>query len=170
MLVIVEPLEVLSSSERAPAATEGTASDVVHPVQYSISIVPERITLPRPNDEILSGHDEDALSIQDSYAIWRLTDPGFALMRQLVTSRSAKPVFRCVHDRGLSSPEPEYRSDNNRPTWLLDQTRLNVLSWNPGSRRAREGAIEEHLPGKWHAIALQEAIEYLQHASLTNHF
>ena len=32
------------------------------------------------------------------------------------------------------------------------------------------GAIEEHIAGKWHIIALQEAIEYLQHECLMNHF
>ena len=37
-------------------------------------------------------------------------------------------------------------------------------------RRRREGAFEEHTAGKWHVIALQEAIEYLQQESLTNHF
>ena len=36
--------------------------------------------------------------------------------------------------------------------------------------RGREGAIEEHITGKWHVIALQEAIEHLQHECLTNHF
>ena len=38
----------------------------VHPVQYGI--VTERITLPRPDDEILSGHDEDVSSIHDGIA------------------------------------------------------------------------------------------------------
>ena len=42
--------------------------DVVHPAQYGI--VPERITSPRPDDEILSGYDEDVSSIRDGFAIW----------------------------------------------------------------------------------------------------
>ena len=50
MPVIVEPLEVPSSSEQALAPMERIVPDVVHPVQYGI--VPERITLPRPDDEI----------------------------------------------------------------------------------------------------------------------
>ena len=53
---------------------------------------------------------------------------------------------------------------------MLEQTRLSILRWNPGPRRGREGALEEHIAGKWHVIALQEAVEYLKHASLTNHF
>ena len=47
------------------------------------------------------------------------------------------------------------------PYRLLEQTRLSILSWKPGPRRGREGAIGEHIAGKWHVIALQEAIEYL---------
>ena len=109
MPVIVERLEVPSSSEQALAPMENTVLDVVRPVRYGI--VPERITLPRPDGEILSGYDEDVSSIRDGYALWGLTDPSFALLRHLVTSGSAKPVFRCAHDRRLSSPKPEYRFD-----------------------------------------------------------
>ena len=48
--------------------------------------------------------------------------------------------------------------------------RVSILSWNPGPRRGKPGAIEKHTAGKWHFIALQEAIEYLQHECLMNHF
>ena len=64
MPVIVEPMEVPSSSEQALAPMERTVPDVVHPVQYGI--VPERITLPRSGDEIFSGYDEDVSSIQQA--------------------------------------------------------------------------------------------------------
>ena len=96
MPVNVEPLEVPSSSEQALAPMERTVPEVVHPVQYGI--VPERITLPRPDDEICSGYDEDGSSIRDANAIWRTVEPGFAQMRHMVTSGSAKPVFRCAHE------------------------------------------------------------------------
>ena len=42
MPVIVEALEVLSSSEQVPAQMERIVPDVVHPVNYKI--IPERIT------------------------------------------------------------------------------------------------------------------------------
>ena len=60
------------------------------------------------------------------------------------------------------SPSPEDRFNNNVPNRLLEQTRLSILNWNPGPRRGKEGAIEKHIAEKWHIIALQEAIEYLQ--------
>ena len=59
------------------------------------------------------------------------------------------------------------------PSWsnrLLEQTRLSIPSWNPRPRRGREGAIEKHTAEKWRVIARQEAIEYLQHECLANHF
>ena len=59
--VIVEPLEMPASSERVPTLLEQVILEVVHPVQYGI--VPERIALPRPDDQILSGYDEDISSI-----------------------------------------------------------------------------------------------------------
>ena len=45
----------LSLGEQVPALMERIVLEVVHPVQYGI--VPERITFPRPDDEILSGYD-----------------------------------------------------------------------------------------------------------------
>ena len=48
--------------------------------------------------------------------------------------------------------------------------RLSIHNWNPGPPHRREGAIEKHIAGKWHAITLQEAIEYVDHEPLTNRF
>ena len=61
-------------------------------MQYGI--VPERITLPRTDDGILSGYDEDVSSKRDGHALWGLLVVS-ALLRHLVTSGSAKPVFSC---------------------------------------------------------------------------
>ena len=36
------------------------------------------------------------------------------------------------------------------PNRLLEQTPISILSWNPGPRRGREGAIEELIAGKWY--------------------
>ena len=93
--------------------------------------------------------------------MWGISDLGFLLERQL----TVVPMTD-----GSSPPKPENRFDKSVPSRLLEQRRLSILSWNPGPRRGREGAIEEHIAGKWHVIALQEAIEYLQHECLTNHF
>ena len=83
---------------------------------------------------------------------------------------SAVPAFRKANERRNPSPQPKYRFDTSVPNRLLEQTRISSLSWNPGPRRGRPGAIEEHIAGKGHIIALQEAIEYLQHECLMNHF
>ena len=117
MPVIVEHLKVPSSFEHAPAPMERTVLGVVHLVQYGI--VPERITLPHSNDGILCGYDEDVSSIRNDCA------PGFAQMRHLVTSGSAKPV-RDSQEGRHSSPNPVYRFDNNRPNRLLEQTLFSI--------------------------------------------
>ena len=64
-----------------------------------------------------------------------------------------------AQDRRHSSPHPEYRFHNDVPNRLTEHRRLSIQSWNPGPRRV-----------KWHMIALQEAIEYLEHEYLTSHF
>ena len=87
MSVIVLALELASSLDQAPALVERTVLDVVHPVQFGI--VPERITWPRSDDEMLFG-EQPILALRKK--------------RHLVTSGSAKPICRCAHDRRHSSP------------------------------------------------------------------
>ena len=51
-LVVIEPLEVPALSEGVPVPLKRALLKVVHPVQCGI--VPKRVALPRPDDEILS--------------------------------------------------------------------------------------------------------------------
>ena len=91
------------------------------------------------------------------------------------TSRSSRTLtttsrpYETVIQPSLS-PQPKYRFDTSVPNRLLEQNRISILKWNLEPRRGRPGAIEEHVAGKWHIVALQEAIEYLQHECLVNHF
>ena len=122
-------------------------------------------SLPHPDDEIPSGSEEDVSSMQDGGTAWVMADPASTLERHLVIKDGAKPIHRDSHDKRHCSPNPECRFVPNR---LPEQTRLSILNWNPGPRRGKEGAIEKHNAGKWHIIALQEAIKFLQQGYLTS--
>ena len=56
------------------------------------------------------------------------------------------------------------------PNRLTEQKRLSVYNWNPGPRRGKEGAIEKQIAEKWSHVALQEAIECMDHEFLTTRF
>ena len=99
----------------------------------------------------------------------RLTQPTTIRARHLTNKGNAAPEFRAAIKKTCLSSPPEYRF-TSRPNRLLEHTWIGVLSWNPRPRRGTPGAIEKHIVGKWHIFELQEAIEYLQHDSLTNHF
>ena len=108
-------------------------------------------------------------------------------MRMLPTTRGRAPLIwpTCLRrPEGVSLrcqkiknyPKPEY-CDNSVPNRLLEQTRL--LSWNPGTRRGREGAIEEHiaiesheslshLPLRWLCCLVQQGYPSLRHQSATS--
>ena len=59
--LVIEPLDV-------PALSERVVPEVIHPVQHGI--IPIRLPLPRPDDEILSGCDENVSSIRDGHTAW----------------------------------------------------------------------------------------------------
>ena len=48
-----------------------------------------------PDDEILSGCEDDVSSIQDGYTAWvMMADPASTLERHLVSKGGAKPIYR----------------------------------------------------------------------------
>ena len=60
---------------------------------------PNRLLLPHPDDEILSGSEEDVSSIRDGYTVWVKVDPASILERHLDSVNSANPTFREAQDR-----------------------------------------------------------------------
>ena len=159
--LIVEPLDM-------PTSSTSRGRNAIRPVQFGIFT--KRLLLPHPDDEILSGYDEDVSSIRDGYTAWVKADLATILKRHLVCLDGANPVFRDAQDKKLSSPSLNYRFNTDVPNRLREQRRLSILSWNLGPRRGKADAIEKHIAGKWHIIALQETNEYLEHDYLTSHF
>ena len=85
-----------------------------------------------------------------------------------VDNRKVHAEFREASARRHVTSSQEYHFDNDVPNGSPVQKRLSIYNWNPGPRRGREGATEKQIAGKWHIIALQEAIEYVDHELLTN--
>ena len=77
-----------------------------------------------------------------------MSDSSTALQRHLANRRSAEPIFREAYERRHFSPQTKYQFDNSVPNRLFEQTRISILSWNPGPRQGKPGAIEEHIAGK----------------------
>ena len=99
-------------------------------VQSSLASFPTDFILPHPDDEILSGYEEAVSSIRDGYTAWVKVDIASTLERHLVNLNSANPTFREAQDRRHSSPNPEYRVNNDVPNRLRENRRLSILSWN----------------------------------------
>ena len=94
---------------------------------------------------------------------WMLTDARTTRVKHLSGKNAHVAVFRKAPERRTFSPQSENRFDTSKSNRQLEQTRISIFSWNPG-------VIEKHMAGKRHITALQEAIEYLQHECLSNHF
>ena len=58
--------------------------------------------LPHPDDEILSGYDEDVSSTRDGCTVWVKADLATILERHLVCLDGANPVFRDAQDKKYS--------------------------------------------------------------------
>ena len=64
-----------------PAPSTSRFRDAIHPVQFGI--FPNRLLLPHPDDEMLSGSEEDVSSIRDGYTVWVMVDLASILERPL---------------------------------------------------------------------------------------
>ena len=118
-----------------------------HPKQRSPS--PERMELPYPNGEILSGYEEDVSFIRDRFTTRVKADPNDTLERHTVDFRKAFAEYREASVRKQEAPAQEYFFDSIVPKRSSVQKEPSVYNWNPGSRRGEEGAIEKQIAGKW---------------------
>ena len=76
----------------APVPPKTRVRNFAHPVQFGI--FPKRLSLLYPDEEILSGYEEDVLSIRDGFSAWVKADPETILRRHFVNAESANPAFR----------------------------------------------------------------------------
>ena len=147
----------------APVPLKTRVGNFIHPVQFGI--LPNRLPLPYPDAEILLGYEEDVSSIRDGFSV------RVKLRRHIVDAKGTNLAFREAPVRKHAPSKEEHRFDTDVPDRLTEQKRLSIYNWNPGPRREKKkGAIEKHIAEKWHAITLQEAIEYLDREYLTNRF
>ena len=130
---------------------------------------PDRLKLPYPDEEILSGYEGKVSSIRDGFTAWVKAEFETFLERQTVDNRKVHAGFREASARKHVTSYQEYHFDNDVPNRSLVQ-RLSIYSWNPGPRRGKKGAIEKQIAKKWHIITLQEAIVHVDHELLTNRF
>ena len=143
----------------APLPPQKRVCNFIHPKQ--LSPFPERLKLPYPDEEILSGFEEDVSFIPDGFATWVKADFNTILERHAVDVRKALAEYREASARRHDTSAQEYHFDSNVPNPSSVRKRLSIYNWNPGPRRGREGAIEKQIAGKWHVITLQEASEYV---------
>ena len=188
---------ILGTPERTGAINNPCSQFCIHPIQFVIfpkrlslpypdeeilssvrdsicavhsCIFPKRLFLPHPDEEILSGYEEDVSSIRDGFSDWVKADPASFLKRRLVNTKSANHAFREAPDLKHAPSNEEYRFDTEVPNRLTEQKRLSIYRWNPGPRRRKGAAIEKHIAWKWHIITLQEANKYFYNEFLTNRF
>ena len=147
--------------EEFTIASQKTRVQVYSPQQHSL--FPERLRLPYPDEDILSGYEEDVSFIRDGFTTWVKADFHTILERHAVDTGKALADFREPSARKHDISSQEYHSS-------AVQKRLSIHNWNPGPRRGREGAIEKLILGKLHIITLQGAIKYVDHEFLTNRF
>ena len=89
-----------------------------HPKQ--LCLFPDRLKLPFPIDEILSGHEDIASSGTDQLTTLVETDPDATLVRRMVD------VQKALH---IASSQA-YRLDKNVPNRSPVQKRLSIYNWN----------------------------------------
>ena len=129
--------------------------ETVHPIQHGIT--PKRSLLPHSDTENLTYIDDDTSSIRDGYTARVMTGATTPRERHMACKGSAVLAFRKAYGTRNRSPQPKYRFDTSVPNRVLEQTRISILSWNPGPRRGKPGALDNHIAGKGHIIGLQRS-------------
>ena len=122
----------------APLPPPRPRCNFIHPKQ--LSPFPERLKLPFPIDEILSGCEDIVSSGTDQFTTWVKTDPDATSVRHMVDVQKAVAEFREASDRRHIASPQAYRLGKNEPNRSPVQKRLSIHNWNPGPRRGKEDA------------------------------
>ena len=107
----------------------------------------ERLELPFPSAEILSGFEDIVSSGTDQFTAWVETDPDATLVRHMVDVQEATADFREASERRHDTSSQAYRFNKKLSNRSLVHKRLSIYNWNPGPRRGKEGPrpIVHHL-------------------------
>ena len=128
----------------------------IHPKK--LSPFPERLELPFPSEEILSGC-EDVASSKDQYTTWVKTDPDVTLERHMFDVQKAVAEFREASAERHDTFSHEYSFDKQR----VQSFACAKTTQHPQleSRTTWKRRRLEQIAGKWHVITLQEALNML---------
>ena len=118
------------------------------PTRSSSVLYPERLELPFPSEEILSGFEDIVSEGTDQVTPWVKTDPDATLVRHMVDVQKVVADFRETSERRHDTSSQAYRFDKNVPNRSPVQKRLSIYNWNPGPRRGKEDAFEKQIAGK----------------------
>ena len=131
----------------------GYVFQIHRPKPFKLDPVPRILMWRQCDEDIFRCHDSDGSTIFDGYV-------GDGICDHIVVRRASHDLPRSVQPT----------KDRAASDLLLEQTRVSILSWNPGPRRGTPGASQHHIAGRWYIIALQESIQYLQHDYATWQF
>ena len=118
--------------------------------QEQFGSFPERLALPKPDEEILSGYEE---GVRDGFLAWVKADPETILRRHVVDARGLYPAFREEPARRYGPSSQQCQLNDEVPKRLTEQRRLSVYNWTmrnlswEGERRRekRGGSCREYI-------------------------
>ena len=120
-------------NSNAPLSHPKRRCKFIHPKQRSP--FRERLELPFPDDEILSGHEEDVS--RDRFTTWVKADTNTTLERHVVDVRRALAEHREASPRMHDTPAQECFFDSRKPNRSSVRQRLSIYNWNPSTWKRR---------------------------------
>ena len=111
------PTWKLSGTEDTSDFWENRRRLFVHPKQ--LSPFPERLKLPYPDEEILSGYEEDVSFIRDGFTTWVEADSNITLERHVVDVRKALAEYREASARRHDTPAQQFFLRHQRAKPLI---------------------------------------------------
>ena len=126
----------------APLPFPQHVCNFIHPKQ--LSPFPERLEPPFPEEEVLSGYEEDVSFILDCFTTWVKADPNDMCSMFERPSRNIVKHLLEGTTHLLKSITSTAACQNRSSV----QKSLSIYNWNPGPRRRKEGATEKQVAGK----------------------
>ena len=129
---------VFWEKSEAPLPHPKRSCHFIHPKQ--LSPFPERLELPFPDEEILSGYEEDMSFIRYGFT-WVKACSNTTLEQHVVNVRKALAEYREGSVGRHDTSAQKYYFDSSVPNRSSLQKRPSIYNWNPGPRRKERAPL-----------------------------
>ena len=120
--------------------------------------IPVPLQLRQCPTDILEDFNTDGTNINGVFTVDGRRDQATVRRQHMMAKSIDVASFSLLADKRTRAPQSSQQFDKAASDLSSEQTRLSLLCWKPSPKGGSPRAIEDHMAGSWHTVALQQPV------------